>query len=716
VSTGQENVDVATIEQTRRQIQRLFEEVSRLSELDLLPADFFGEYLKRVLTALAAPAGAIWMRTPQGNLQLQYQINLQNLGLNRSDEARQSHEELLRGAFQHPRPLHLPPHSSSGPGENGQTAPGNPTDLLLLLVPIQVENQVDGLLEVWQDPNRNPAAVNGFLQFMVEMAQLGSRYLRNRMMRQMAGQQSLWTQLESFSRQIHTSLNPVETSYIVANEGRRLIDCDRVSIGLRYARKVRVEAVSGADVVERRSSLVQLMQKLFDRVIKWGEKLVYTGSKEEGLPPDVLEALNEYLAESNSKLLVVMPLKDEREKDSKRPIRAVVMMECFEPQASSEQLLARLDVVSKHATSALYNAIEHRRIPFRFVWLPLAKVQEGLGGQAQAIAWGIAIGVVLLVAGLIFIPWQLRMEAMGQLQPVERVTIYPPSKGTVVPPLAIKHGARVPPGANIIKMEDPDLVAKIVDLNTEIDTAKANLETFERDLQQLKDPTGGDQSRFDLESRCGEYRATLKNKTALRDRLKETLNIIPNDPGRFWIKAPSFPETRLNKGDAVWTVLTPDFEETLKGRQMEPKDPMIRLGYKEGPWEIEAKIPQKHIGQVVQGFDYVNKKNADDEQELDVEIVVRSAPTKTYLGKLARSKVALQADPHRDDNNEPEPVVLARIRIDGDDIPENKRIPIALLLTGSEVRTKVLCGKHAAGYSLFYGVWEFLYEKVVFFF
>ncbi len=512
MSTGQENVDTTTIEQTRRQIQRLFEEVSRLSELDLLPADFFGEFLKRVLTALAAPAGAIWMRTPQGNLQLQYQINLQNLGLNRSDEARQSHEELLRGAFQKPRPLHLPPHSSSGPAENGQAAPGNPTDLLLLLVPIQVENQVDGLLEVWQDPNRNPAAVNGFLQFMVEMAQLGSRYLRNRLMRQMAGQQSLWTQLESFSRQIHTSLNPVETSYIVANEGRRLIDCDRVSIGLRYARKVRVEAVSGADVVERRSSLVQLMQKLFDRVMNWGEKLVYTGNKEEGLPPDVMEALNEYLAESNSKLLVVLPLKDDRDKDVKRAMRAVMMMECFEPQASSEQLLARVDVVSKHATSALYNAVEHRRIPFRFVWMPLAKLQEGLGGQAQAIAWAVAAGVLALVAALIFIPWELRMEAMGGLQPVERATIYSPGKGEVVN-LDLKPGSQVRPEAYLIKMKDPDLVAEIVKLKSEIDKADVGLPFVETQLRSKNVRDGNDEmTRFQLETQRAEYVATLKNK------------------------------------------------------------------------------------------------------------------------------------------------------------------------------------------------------------
>ena len=304
------NVDVNTIEQKRREIRMLFEEVARLSELDLAQADFFGEFLNRVLRALAAPAGAVWMRTPQGNLQLQYQVNVQQLDLNRTEQTRQAHDELLRLAFQQPRPMHLPPQSFAGQAQEGHTAPGNPTDCLLLLVPIRVENKVDGLIEVWQSPDRNPNAVNGFLQFMVEMAQLASHYLRNRLMRQMAGEQALWTQLEAFTRQIHASLNSIETAYVIANEGRHLIDCDRLSVGIRYARRCTVEAVSGADVVERRSNLVQLMRKLFDQVLAWGEKLVYTGTKEEGLPPGVHQALDAYLAESNSKLLVVLPLRN----------------------------------------------------------------------------------------------------------------------------------------------------------------------------------------------------------------------------------------------------------------------------------------------------------------------------------------------------------------------------------------------------------------------
>jgi hypothetical protein len=694
------------IEETRRHIQRLFEEVARLSELDLLPPDYFGEFLKRVLAALAAPAGAVWMRTPQGNLQLQYQVNLEKLQLGRSEEAQHAHQELLRLAFQQPRPLHLPPQSFAGQPENGQAAPGNPTDYILLLVPIQVENQVDGLLEVWQTPDRNPAAVNGFLQFMTEMCQLASRYLRNRKMREMAGQQALWTQLESFSRTIHGSLNPVEVAYLVANEGRRLVDCDRINIGVRYARKCKVEAVSGADVVERRSNLVQLMRKLFDRVIAWGEKLVYSGTKDEGLPPDVMKALDDYLTESNSKLLVVLPLKDERDKDTTRKPRSAMMMECFEPQATPEQLVARLEVVGKHAAPALYNAVEHRRIPMRFLWVPLAKIQEGLGGKARAITAGVIAGLLALAALMYFVPYQLKMDATGQLLPEERLFVFSPGKG-YIEDIAIKPGAQVVPDQKLVKLRDFELGGQLMELNGKIDAAQA---TF----NAVGDTPGTTpQDQLERELKRAESLSTIRSLSKQRDRMMKAFGVVADENGAFWLSAPEFPQAGRAAGakEPFWTVLTPDFRETLKRRPVDPKDPVLRLGNKEGRWEVEMKIPQKHIGQVLYAFDYLKT------DKLDVDLVVRSDPTHTYRGILEKGKIATQADPHKDDNNEAEPVVMAWVRITGDDIPENMRVPDKLMqTTGIEVKAKVRCGRHKLGYSLFYGVWEFFYEKVVFFF
>src|SRR5262249_49947008 len=149
---------------------------------------------------------------PQGNLQLQYQVNLRQVGVDKSDEDRQSHGELLRQGIQTARPMMLPPHSGTGAVEDGKAAPGNPTDYMILLAPILVDKQVAGLIELFRAADRSPAAQRGFLQFLVKMAELASAYTRNHSLRTMVGQQALWTQLEAFARQIHGSLHPTEVA------------------------------------------------------------------------------------------------------------------------------------------------------------------------------------------------------------------------------------------------------------------------------------------------------------------------------------------------------------------------------------------------------------------------------------------------------------------------------------------------------------------------
>src|SRR5262249_15607623 len=189
------------------------------------------------------------------------------------------------------------PHSSLGEANGDKAVAGNATEFTVLLAPILVDKQVAGLVEIWQDPSRGADAMRGFLQFMVRMASLASGYTRNHQLRSMVGQQQVWTQLEVFARQIHASLNPTEVSYLIANEGRRLVEADRVSVAIRSGPSATVMAISGADVVEKRSNLVQLMRALFDAVLAWGERLVYSGMKDDTLPPAVLKALDLYPAE-----------------------------------------------------------------------------------------------------------------------------------------------------------------------------------------------------------------------------------------------------------------------------------------------------------------------------------------------------------------------------------------------------------------------------------
>lgn len=694
-------IDLNQIEQARRQINRLAEEIAQLSEMELSPPEYYGEFLQRLMTAIAAPAGAVWVKTPQGNLQIQYQINMRQVGLDQAENSRAQHDELLRQVTTQVQPRIIMPHSSTGEADEGKTVPGNPTDYVILLAPILYDKQLAGLVEIWQDANRGQDAQRGFLQFIIRMAALAAGYTRNHQLRQMVSQEQVWLQLEAFAQKIHGSLNPTEVAYLVANEGRRMVEADRVSIAIREGKKAQVKAISGADVVEKRSNLVQLMRTLFEQVIDWGDKLVYTGTKDEGLPPGVLRALDAYLAESNSKLLVVLPLKDERDTDTKKKARSAVMMESFESSAATEMAVSKLEVVGRHAGSALYNSAEYRRIPMRFLWLPLAKLQDGLGGKVKAIMTLIMVGLGALIAAMIFIPYPLKMEANGMLLPIKREQIFAPNEGQIVDiPIGLTSGTPIVKGQELLRMYDADLANKIYQYKNDIQSAEA--------LIKHQSSAGGkaDGSDQALNKEINEAQVTRESKSQLLENLKQRTHSLSN-PGEFAVRSPM-----------TGILLSSDFRENLNHRYVKPNEPLLRVGYtdvknpKLTDWEVELKIPQKHIGQVLQAF----QRNKDLKKPLDVDFLLVSNPTRRYLGKLSWDRVSKQAQPNRDANNEPEPVVLAWVRLSGDDIPPNLRVTPELLLTGCEVHTRILCGNRAMGYSLFYGVWEFLYEKVVFFF
>ncbi len=67
------------------------------------------------------------------------------------------------------------------------------------------------------------------------------------------------------------------TAYTIANEGRRLIDCDRVSVAIKQGRKCFIEAVSGQDLFDKRSNTVTLLGELATAVVATGEPVWYTG-------------------------------------------------------------------------------------------------------------------------------------------------------------------------------------------------------------------------------------------------------------------------------------------------------------------------------------------------------------------------------------------------------------------------------------------------------
>ena len=128
----------------------------------------------------------------------------------------------------------------------------------------------------------------------------------------------------------------------------------------------------------------------------------------------------------------------------------------------------------------------------------------------------------------------------------------------------------------------------------------------------------------------------------------------------------------------MWSVLTSNFGNNnfnfreKEDSEVKPSEPVLRLGAKDGPWELELKIPQKHIGQVLRAYERLRKQ--EKPLVLDVDYVLLGSTTKLYKGRLHFERIAGEATPDTEQQSgEAEPAVLAYVRIEGDDIADGYR-------------------------------------------
>jgi hypothetical protein len=197
----------------------LVSEISQLSKSELTPEEYYAAFLQRIVQALAAAGGAIWIAGEGRRLQLTYQINLSESLLDSSSEDSVRHSRLLNYAMQSGEGHLIPPMS----GASDERAGGNPTQHLLVISQLRSDGATEGLVEIFQRPDSPPATQRGYLRFLDQMAELAGEWLKTQKLRQFSDRHSLWAQADHFSRLVHDSLDLRETAYAVAKTRWRIV-------------------------------------------------------------------------------------------------------------------------------------------------------------------------------------------------------------------------------------------------------------------------------------------------------------------------------------------------------------------------------------------------------------------------------------------------------------------------------------------------------------
>ena len=213
-------------------------------------------------------------------------------------------------------------------------------------------------------PAGSAASQQGNVRLLEALCDLAGDFHRNRQLAELRQWRSDAARVEDYLRQVHRSLDLPTTCYSIANEGRRLLGCDRVSVLVRHRRSYRVAAVSGIDLVDRRSALVRTMEQFACAVLATGEPACFNDDTRD-LPPEWERLLHALLDESRAREVAVLPLQiaqDENAASAQVPGAPVVERFTAPVEESSNE--RRKEVVLRHGALALQNALEYRRVPF----------------------------------------------------------------------------------------------------------------------------------------------------------------------------------------------------------------------------------------------------------------------------------------------------------------------------------------------------------------
>lgn len=682
MSTEPSSVNPETLESTKKQIRGLIQEIAQLSKRDVPPEEYFREVLPKVVSALAAVGGAAWIYDEQRRPRLIYQINISRGLLDPSSDDGIRHLRLIESIFKG-APAQLAAPQSGGPEEGSA---GNPTNSLLVVAPINVDEGVEGVIEIFQRPNSAPNSQRGYLRFLEQMCGLATEWFKTRKLRDFSDRQSLWSKIEQFSRAVHENLDLRQTAYTIANEGRRLIGCDRVSVVLRRSRW-KVEAVSGQDVFDARSTQVQLLGKLASRVIETGEPFWFNGQTED-LSPQLESAVHDYVDESHTKTIAVIPLRrpehatdnakreeEEEERQYQGEILGALIVEQIEDSSNHEEFSKGVELISEHSSRALANAIDYNSIPLTPVWRLLAKSKLLVSARNLPKTVLALAAAVVIVAALFLIPAPFKVSGKATLTPVVKRDVFVNVEGEVIE-VPVEHDQTVQQGQRVALLRNTELDQQYKQLSGERERALLTLQTLEfrkRRPESMRNAADATQLTIDLGQARQKY-----------EHLNEQVALLEEKLSRLEVTSP-----------ITGTVVTWDVRENLMQRPVTPGQVLMTVIDPTQEWILEVKMPEKRIQHIQNALE----DNAGSEA-LDVTYIMASDPGRQLQGTVTEIQRLAQPD------SEEGQIVKLKVAIAKEELKQ--------LRAGATATAKIHCGTAPLGYTWFHELFEFVQSRVLF--
>ena len=669
VNQGPADPDVqGSVDQTKSEIRQLVAEMTAMSQADITQSAFLEGFLRRIIHALAAAGGAIWLNdssSPQRYLACQIDLPP---ACHPPHPAALSHERLLDQVARGKVGKLIAPQTV----KENSSQPGNPTEFLVVAVPLQIDRSPVGLVEIFQRPGTPRSTQTGYLNFVSQVSELVSHFLRNQKLRSLSEEQAFWQRLEQFVETIHRDLDLERTLYQIANEGRHLLKCDRVSLALQQGKKCQVRTVSGLDSIERRAEQVKRLGELATSTLQSGEPLWYEGEA-NALPPQLRHALEGYLASAHPRWLAILPLQetsgatDQKASGAKggRTIGALIIEQLTENQVDPKTR-ERIELILPPSQSALSNALRHHGLFLLPVWQKLGKLRDRFRGERRKgtlTCLGAACGLLML---LTLFPYPLKVRCSGQLVPESQHQVFAQVDGILQEIQIDEENLQfVQAGKVLARMTNNDLMVEIQNLQGQINQVREQRRKLERAMHERLSAV--DDIMMEGERiKAEQAEISLNRELDLKLEQARKLDIVCPADGQIvnWKVRQQLLGRPVKKGQALMTIVDP-----------------------QTTWQVELEIPERRMGHLMSQLQ-------QNEEKPIVEFNLASLPGSEFQGRLI--SVDMKLDVYSDNGNS----ALAWVEFD------STQVPPGILKSGTRATARIRCGSGSLGYVWFHEFFE----------
>lgn len=590
-------------------VDELLCSLDRLAEVETRERTFYEAVLAGLLQTVSPASGAVWDVDDQGHVKLVRETRLPAIQTSGSQQAELAHISVVQATCT------LDTAHLIRPGEvlPGLATRRSPFDSVLVAVPIRYRAGTR-VLELFLDDQSADAECRKSVDLLNATAELCTVFERNQRLRELEAHDTDRQRFVRVLNGLHGSLDLRTTCFRVANDGRQFLACDRVSVVVRRGSRFRTEAISGMDTFDRRSPTVRLLEALARRTAALGEP-VWSDDLTGHMPPQIVEPLETYQDESHVRTIGLVPLVPNEGDENSTTIIGLLIIEQF-TEPISDETRRNVLALARHAATAVGNAVQHSSLPL----LPLSKAIRHTAQRCNTatLTKTAAIGAVVLVilAMLLFVNADFKVEARGTLEPLARREIFAPTDGVIVH-VSVTHGQQVRAGQELLQVQDTELALELQRVLGELQTARQRLSAVETDR---------------IGSTASRERDQRKRITAEEEELKELMQSFEEQYAILELRREQL--TVLSPIDGE--VMTWDVRQRLDARPVRRGQALMTLADTDGAWGLELRVAEKDI---------VHLRSAEEsESPVRVDYVLATDPRVAHQGHLLDIAPAAQID------------------------------------------------------------------------